>query len=272
MTDPNASTSNLFDRVSTLGLSGKFGEVKIGRDYTPLYSVITLGDIFARTGATTVNLIPAGTRTSNMVSYTTPNFAGFTVKGMAGDNKSVTAGGPEVTDKTMGLNAKYENGPLMVAVGWGESEGKSSDASTVMNSSVNTAAGGKQDGTAITASYDFGVVQLFANYTQAEITTATPNQRLKAKETNLGVTVPLGAFTLLAAYGHNDVDVNYGAGGANNINGNGNDFVLGATYDLSKRTALYLKTGTYNKITGNVGLVNADYKNTATAFGVRHYF
>ena len=27
-----------------------------------------------------------------------------------------------------------------------------------------------------------------------------------------------------------------------------------------------------NKITGNVGLVNADYKNTATAFGVRHYF
>ncbi len=265
-----------FDRVSTLGLSGNFGEVKIGRDYTPLYSVIGAADIFARTGATTVNLIPAGTRTSNMVSYSTPTFAGFTVKGMVGDNKAESSGTvaapvatTETTNRTVGLNATYVNGPLMVGFGWGESKGASSDASTVMNASVATAAGGKQDGSALTASYDFGVAKLFGTYTQAEITTATANERLKAKETNIGVTVPLGAITLLAAYGYNDIEANYGAG---NISGDGNDYVLGATYDLSKRTALYVKTGTYNKINGTVLNVNANFKTTATAFGVRHTF
>jgi predicted porin len=258
-----------FDRVSTLGLAGNFGEVKIGRDYTPLYSIISAGDIFARTGATTVNLIPAGTRTSNMVSYSTPTFAGVTVKAMAGDNKSSTAGASETTNRTVGLNGTYVNGPLMVGFGWGESKGASSDASTVMNASVETAAGGKQDGSALTASYDFGVAKLFGTYTQAEITTATANVRLKAKETNIGVTVPLGAITLLAAYGYNDIEVNYGA---DNISGDGNDYVLGATYNLSKRTALYVKTGTYNKIKGTALIVNANYKTTATAFGVRHTF
>ena len=262
-----ASTKG-FDRVSTLGLSGNFGEVKIGRDYTPIYSVIGAGDVFGRTGATTFGLIPTGTRTSKMISYATPSFAGFTVKAMAGDNKAIVEGAAETSNRTMGLSGTYANGPLMVAIGWGESEGASSDASTVMGASVDTAAGGKQDGTAITATYDFGVAKLFANYTQAEITTATPGNRLKAKETNLGVAVPLGAFTLLAAYGHNELETNYG----DNIDGDGNDYVLGVTYGLSKRTTLYAKAGTYNKISGTASNVNADYKSTATAFGVRHTF
>ena len=274
-----------FNRVSTLGLSGNFGEFKVGRDYTPIYSVITATDIFSRTGATTVNLIPTGTRTSNMVSYSTPTFAGFTVKGMVGDNKSSDtatgsstlnpAAAAETSNKTTGLSAVYDNGPFMVSLAWGESKGASSDPTIANNFSYTTTASGQQDGTAIAASYDFGVVKLFANYIESEIRPDAGNNRIEAKETNLGVTVPIGAFTLLAAYGHNDTKSNYNSNSyaAPTINGNGNDYVLGATYDLSKRTALYLKTGSYNKVTGTIlGYNNADYKSTATALGIRHTF
>ena len=274
------SVSPLFNRVATVGLAGNFGEVKLGRDYTPIYSTILASDPFGRVGATTVNLIPAGTRASNMISYSTPTFAGFTVKAMAGENKAeVDAIGATPasnrSNRSAGLNATYASGPLMVAVGWGQLKGASAVDGTIVNgqTAIGSAQGDKQDGSAIVATYDFGVAKLFANYIQSEITTATLGARLKAKETNIGVSIPLGAFTVLGSFGHNDLDANYSSiYGSGAINAKGNDYVLGATYDLSKRTTLYAKTGTYNKVNGTVGTINGDFKTTATAVGVRHSF
>ena len=270
--------SSGFTRKAVVGLSGNFGEVKLGRDNNPLYDVIGTGDVFGMTGIFTSNYLPIGQRVSNMVSYESPVFGGFSAKAMVGQNKTSSETTARVTTDTTSRNTsvsgKYANGPLVVAIGWGENKGaQAADTATVNSLAiVMTSADAKQDGTAISATYDFGVAKLFANYTQGEMSNGVPNEFIKAKETNLGVSVPLGAFTLLAAYGNNDVDVNFGTGAAN-INGKGDDFVLGATYDLSKRTALYARTGTYNKISGNLPTgTSADYKITATAFGIRHTF
>ena len=259
-----------FTRISTVGLSGKFGEVKLGRDYTPLYSVIGSADVFGRITATTVNLIPVGTRASNMVSYQTPTISGFTGKFMTGQNEAVTTTAAGVTtanttNSTSGMSVTYANGPLMVAVGYGESKGLS-DPSVVMGGNVaNPALVGEADGTAISASYDLGVVKLFANHTQGTTKASAASTDIKSKETNLGVTYPMGAFTLLAAYGNNKQT-------STGTNLSGDDFVVGAIYSLSKRTSLYAKAGTYNKADGTLKGAANDVKTTATAIGVRHTF
>jgi len=272
-----ATGSDLFDRKSIVGLAGNFGTVKLGRDYTTLYEVYSAGDIFATTGATTANLNPTGTRTDNMVSYETPVFGGFSAKFMVGENKAIEDGAPETKNKNSGLSAKYANGPLMVTAGWGENTGVTSDTGsasglTPINTDVTDGASlgvSKTEGSAITATYDFTVAKLFTNYTQGEFTALAGGQALKAKETNIGVTVPMGAFTLMAAYGYNDISGST-VGGA--VDADGHDYVLGAVYALSKRTSMYVKTGTYNKVNGTIGGVNADFKTTATAVGLRHSF
>ena len=259
-----------FTRVSTVGLSGNFGEIKIGRDYTPLYSVIGSADVFARTAATTFGLIPVGTRASNMVSYETPTFSGFSAKFMTGQNEAVTTTAAGVTtanttNSTSGMSVTYANGPLMVAVGYGKSKG-TSDSSVVLGGTVaNPALVGEADGTAISTSYDLGIVKLFANHTQGTTKASATSADIKSKETNIGVSYPMGAFTLLAAYGNNKQ-----TGTGTNLSGD--DFVVGAIYSLSKRTSLYAKAGTYNKADGTLLGAASDVKTTATAFGVRHTF
>jgi predicted porin len=268
-TNTGAIKDGGFDRVSTLGLSGNFGEVKIGRDYTPLYSVINSADVFARTAATTFGLVPVGTRASNMISYETPTFSGFSAKFMTGQNEAVsTTSGittANTTNSTSGMSATYANGPLMVTAGYGESKGPN-DESTVFGSGVTqTALTAKSEGTAISASYDLGVAKLFGNYTQGKTTGAAPSVTVKSEETNIGVSYPIGAFTLLAAYGNNKQT-------STGTDRSGDDFVIGAVYSLSKRTSLYAKAGTYNKSSGTLNSAAYDAKTTATAIGVRHTF
>ena len=49
---PDVGTSGKFDfqRKSTIGLSGGFGEVRLGRDYTPLFTVAGIADPFGTNG------------------------------------------------------------------------------------------------------------------------------------------------------------------------------------------------------------------------------
>ena len=264
----------LFNRRAVVGLKGNFGTVNLGRDNNPLYDVIGTGDVFGMTGIITTGLLPIGQRVNNMVSYETPVFGGFSAKAMVAQDKSAAINAAELSSRTSAISAKFANGPLVVTAGWGERKGDAGlDGGTINKARVSTGSNNaKQDGTAIAATYDFGVAKLFTNYVQAEMSNGVLNQRLKAKEVNVGVSVPLGAFTLMAAYGHNDVDANYAATGASNINGKGDDYVLGATYDMSKRTSLYVKTGTYNKISGNYAGTAADFKTNGTVFGLRHSF
>ena len=87
------------------------------------------------------------------------------------------------------------------------------------------------------------------------------------KETNLGVAVPMGVLTLMAAVGNNK-----GSTAGETQTAKGTDMAVGATYALSKRTTAYFKTGTYNKYkVSDVG-VSVEVKTTRTSVGLRHLF
>ncbi len=280
-------------RDSTIGLEGGFGKVRLGRSYTPLFSVLGASDPFGTTGAGTVNLLPTtnGARVSQAVFYTTPSFNGVTVDVAYAQNKTSIAAVTDISgttdaaavntkNTTVGFNIKYANGPLMVAYGYGQDKGLTNDTAALLlvspflSSTQATAAGtaaaannAKYTGNALTATYDFGVAKAFFGHTTAkhqnDTTVAT---YLKATETNFGVSVPMGAITLLGAVGQNTAQgVEAGVAGTK---GKGTDYALGATYAFSKRTTAYAKTGTFNKYKFN----DESLKTTRTSIGLRHVF
>ena len=248
-------------RDSTIGLEGGFGEVRLGRSYTPLFTTIGVSDPFATTGATTVNLYVDGVRASNAVFYTTPSFSGFTARVMVANSteKTATTGLATTSKKNanQGFYGMYVNGPLTAAFGYGE---VTSDDSTIAGKA-------KTNGSALAANYDLGVAKLFAGYTKGKVQGETlANTNTKASEYNFGVTVPMGAVTLLGSVGRNTAEaITDGISGGK---AKGTDFVLGATYALSKRTTAYAKMGTYNKFS----LEGVSGKTTQTSIGLRHTF
>ena len=154
----------------------------------------------------------------------------------------------------------YANGPLDVAVAYGQST--ASDTPAAFTGLVLTgAAQRKLDTLNIGASYDFGPVKLFGELSQVKdknqtsanaaiggvpyfvTTTATD----KYNGALIGVTVPVGAGLIRASYSH----VKFGNGAAPNQNqpfaffnntnfdATANQLALGYVHNLSKRTALY---------------------------------
>lgn len=244
-----------FNRISTLGLSGGFGSVMMGRYYSPLFLTTLASDVFGAGGAYTVNLLPT-VRASDAVFYTSPDLSGLKVSLMLGRN-DLSAGAVAATSGNTGLSLNYAAGPLFASLALDKIEGTAGAVSNVT------------DSTGLTVTYDFGVAKLYTGYIRSQ---ATPNTTASdtyttQSETNIGVSVPMGAVTLLAQYGRNAKD-NTAAGVTDSQSGS--DLVVGAQYDLSKRTNLYIKTGTVNSL-GNTA-ITAGSKTATTALGVRHFF
>jgi predicted porin len=281
-------------RDSTLGLEGGFGKIRLGRSYTPLFSVLGASDPFGTTGAGTVNLTPTtnGARVSQAVFYTSPSFGGVTVDVAYAQNKATIAAATDIStttadstavgtkNTTTGFNIKYANGPLMVALAYGQDKGLTNDAAALLiaapflSAAQATTAGtaaaannAKYTGNALTATYDFGVAKAFFGHTTAKHQNdTTVDTYLKATETNFGLSVPMGAITLLGAVGQNTVQGTTAsvAGGKYK----GTDFAVGATYAFSKHTTAYAKTGTFNKYK----LDDDSIKTTRSSIGLRHVF
>lgn len=271
-------------RDSTLGLSGGFGEVRLGRSYTPLFSTIGASDVFGTTGAGTVNqygMANSGVRVSNAFFYTSPNFSGVTVKLMAAQNNSQTSASTGNAGKTsaQGFSVSYAAGPLMLAAATGTEKGSSVNrldglfaetaAAATTAGTAAAAANAKYTGSAISGQYDMGVAKIFAGFTTTkdDNDTTVAGGELTMKETNLGVAVPMGALTLMAAIGNNK-----GSMAGETQTAKGNDFAVGATYALSKRTTAYIKTGTYNKYKVSDADDSVSVKTNRTSIGLRHLF
>jgi predicted porin len=183
--DDGQSGISTFQRRSTVSLSGGFGEVRLGRDYTATFWNDTSFDPFGTNGVGTNLIYRAGAaqsafgapttvvagvpnvtgnnyvRASNMVQYfLPPNLGGFYGQVQYGFSEKVNYGSgtlvPAGTDtragRFVGGRVGYANGPLDVAVA--ASEG-------TLNSDFNTGFTNKEDVFNIGASYDFGPAKLF---------------------------------------------------------------------------------------------------------------
>jgi len=254
-----------------VSLSGRFGEVRLGRDYVPTFWNDTVFDPFGTNGVGTnaVSTNGAGTflnqafglssnsnyvRANNTVGYFLPaNLGGFYGQVMYGLPERVEYDPASTTPTTTALSFDgryvggrfgYANGPLDVAIAYGE------------NVITRNFQGGGRAETKIGnlgASWDFGFLKLMGEYNQtdvnsdvaapATITTAfgtiaagTPlNIDASSKGYLIGATVPVGPGLIRLSYSYTDYDL--GNNAANDPETQ--KFALGYVHNLSKRTALY---------------------------------
>ncbi|ABM35968.1 porin [Polaromonas naphthalenivorans] len=237
-------SSSTFSRNSWVGLSGGFGEVKLGKMWTPYDEVKGLGaaafdaNIFApATNVWLSNNYQANP--GNAIYYSTPSFSGFSAAGMYsfGENKApgVDAG------KIMSANVQYANGPIAVALAHQVEKASGAVGSTKF--------------TQLNGSYDLGAAKLLAAVGHVK------DGSDKSKEFQVGVDVPLGAVTVSGGVARAKLT---GPGGELKSTG----FGLAAKYDLSKRTFLY--TGL--QLSKNEVVGAGDIKTDTFAVGVQHKF
>lgn len=240
-------SSSVFSRQSWVGISSGFGEVRLGKMWTPYDEVKGSGaaafdaNIFApATGVWVSNNYQD--RPGNSIYYATPNFSGFSAAGLYsfGENKTAT----QSAGKIYSANVQYAGGPVAAALAYQvEKEGGTLSANPTTKF------------TQLNGSYDFGVAKLLAAYGHVK------NGSDKANEYQIGVDVPVAAaLTLSGGVARSKITT---AGGDVKNTGVG----LAAKYDLSKRTFLY--TG-LQLSKNEVGA--ADLKTDTFAVGVQHKF
>lgn len=259
--DSGASGIANFGRRSTVSLSGPFGEVRLGRDYTASFWNDAVFDPFGVNGVGT-NLVAvvnsnlaasralatggllngglsAGTdsylRTSNAVSYFLPS-------GLAGvygqvqyafhENAKVSTSltGTSERGRYVGGRLGWTDGKADVALGYGES------------TLVGTTPGGEKiKSLNIGGSYDFGMAKVLGEWSRVRDVrdgTAALPIRLTDRYDGLvaGVNVPVGPGVIRASFAR----VNFKNGnGLPDSDASVNKLALGYVHNLSKRTALY---------------------------------
>ena len=295
--DDGATGVSTFARRSTVSLSGGFGEVRLGRDYTPTFWNNTVFDPFGTNGVGT-NLIQTAvadfghpTRASNTIGYfLPPNLGGFYGQLQYGFHEK-TKYDPGLATPNVANNSRtgrniagrfgYANGPLDVAIAYGSSTiGDQFYAGTTTK--LNTLNLG--------ASYDFGPVKLFGevsrtkNKVDYEVTPFVAAADVDLTGYLLGVTVPVGAGLIRASYSRvkydfNEVQLPFEPSVADP---KASKLALGYVHNLSKRTALYAtiarvsnKNGAALTVGGPAFINNAVFtpkNSTGYDFGIRHAF
>ena len=255
-----------WQRRSTVSLMGGFGEVRLGRDYTPTFFNHTIFDPFGTNGlGSQLNvMLPQGTtsvfgggatttvRASNSVSYFLPAMGGIYGQVM------VAAGEGTPGNKYVGGRIGYAAGPVNVAVAYGKTEIVSNRDQTALN---------------VGGSFNLGFMTLLGQWHRYQTDVSTTVQR---DQTNwmVGATVPFGASTLKASYNKVSSD---------GQDRDGNQIAVGYQYDLSKRTAIYATaarvkndgnaaTGARFSVGSGAALQAGGQTSTGYNLGVRHSF
>lgn len=239
-----------FNRRAVVGLKGGFGQVLLGRDYTPLDELLG-GNGFQAIDLSTYNTDPLTgsdlyTGRADGIHYS-GNFSGVGVKAFVSYDREKVASdsGTDSDDRKegYGLNLSYATGPFAIAGGAQQFKTKNISGVT-----------GKNTEYAVAASYDFTAAKVFGHYAGND-----PDVGETMHQYSLGVAVPFGAATLGAQYAYNKQG-DY----------KGHDVVLQGTYALSKRTDLYARAGRYNS--WEFKAADRSVKSDVVAVGIRHRF
>ena len=243
-----------FNRKATVGLSGNFGAVELGRNYTAYDSLRGATNNTADTNMAVTNDVwkvggDYAVRTDNSVRFDSANYSGFSgaVAYAFGENKNAATNLNNGATDTVSLHVKYANGPLLVGYAHQTEEQKRSATTPFAvpsSTKYNLIAG----------SYDFGVAKLNAGYNKVTGSAARGDDT----EYQVGVSAPFGATTVYFGYANGKNEI-----GAVETKRAG--FDLAATYALSKRTTAYAGYKTYE-------VKDTKIENTVYGVGVRHVF
>ena len=194
-----------FNRQAYVGLSGGFGEFKLGNVYSAYDDISGATNPVFDSALSVENSVWASTgyvaRPGNNLYYATP--------AMGGVSGAVSTSLKEGTDnQSNAFHVKYEGGPVYAGVAY----------------QVDKTATGDTKFTRLNGSYDLGAAKLLAGYGNVKAGS------VKTTDLSFGADVPLGANLVLSAgYASSKTD------GAERLSGLG----LGVAYSLSKRTTVY---------------------------------
>ena len=255
-----AGTQGLtFNRRSTVSLAGRWGEVRLGRDYIPPYentirfdpfSVIGVGGtLLHQIGSSNAVGGPVAQRSSNGVTYFLPrNLGGFygSVQYHMGEN-SQNGAATENDGRGMGIRLGYAGGPVDVAIGTHRADYAAGDTRR----------------TNLAGQWDFGVARAMFQIERAR------NGTLDGKGWMVGSRIPVGAGEIRAAYSVYETDL---AGTPES-----KKLAIGYTHKLSKRTAVYttyarLKNNAAARVALNGSSTGLGSSSSGLDIGLRHSF
>ena len=223
-------------RRSTMSLSSNtFGELRLGRDYTPSFWNISQFSPFGTVGVGgSSNIIegwPFGLGGARTLARANNSVGYFLPRGLGGVYGQFTVAMPEGEEgaKYSGARLGYASGPFDMAASYGQTP-----IGTVRYRTAS-----------IGGTYDFGSFKLYANYMQQKA------EQDKQSNVLFGVSVPVGVGVIKASAARS------------NRSGPGVDaddatqLAVGYVHWLSKRSAVY---GTYSRIRnrGNAAYFTSD--------------
>jgi len=250
--DPDTGTPGglNFQRRSTLSLMGGFGELRMGRDYVPTFTIHTKYDPFGTNGlgssismfGTTFGAVSSSAvRANNSLGYLA-KFGSFDVAYMYGLRESASN-----NNDYHGIRVGYNAGPLSV------------DVATAQETGIGASLGNHNPRrTNVGVAYDFGFIKPMFQYTTSKLELAGGDR--KVNNVLLGLTAPVGPGLVRFSYVRNSLEQ-----GATDVDGK--QVALGYTYPLSKRTSFNANIA---RISTDAGFPVAE--RTGYEIGVRHTF
>jgi predicted porin len=260
----------VWNRQAFVGLSGGFGALRIGKQYSNAF-MNTLGmDPGGATGLAGNNAYcvqlayskcsggsDAPLRQSNGLQYDLPEMLpGLKVGLTVVFGESNTANGGQASGDGNGISASYTSGPFYA--GYTFDRVKNTGIGLLANNDVSSA--GSNELTTLSASYDLGVAKVSINNTKMSVDSKSVDN------TFVAVSVPFG--------GNANVWASMSKGSAYrtivSANKDHEGFQVGVNYALSKRTVLYAQYGQMELI--GVSSATDKFEQTGSAIGVHHSF
>lgn len=253
--DTGVGDSALFGRRAVVGLTGSFGSVMVGREYSLIADVAKESDAFGQGffGGNLNAFTRLTRRMSNAVVYKTNKLGpGFRLGASYSAGEQAT--GPSRDLK--GVSAEYSAGALYAGLAY---------------HTIERLASGNDKELGLGVAYKVGAFEIKGNYLEADLTGANNNY----EQMNLGVSYKVGGpHTVYANFQTNELE--------NGAEGKG--IALAYSYALSKRTNFYATFATMrnngkavfgmnsssNNVTPPTTALGADPK--VMLVGLRHSF
>lgn len=272
------ASNTIFNRQAFVGLKGRFGTIALGRQFTPLHTMlVAVVDPFATGYAGRVgNIFPdSGTnvRTSNTITYAMPARHGIDAElaYSMGEQAGASAAG-----RQYGGAIGYTAGPLAVRVAY-----NSKNTDTAAGSGIPDVSHTLGRNTLFGASYDFGWIKLHAGYqidkgdNSAPLSNSNnpyggvkPTASTDGRDALLGFSAPLGPGRLMFSVMNKDDRTRF--------NQDASEWGVAYLYPLSKRSGLYAAYGHVNNRNGAGYTIGNNTEpgsgDTGWNLGLRHSF
>jgi predicted porin len=287
-----------FNRRATVGVAGSWGELRLGRDYTPSYWNYAVYDAFGNNSVGAVLSAYTGdgaastfVRASNSVGYFLPaNLGGFFGQAMyafGNRSSSETQAAPAAygaspvntsdNGRHMSVRLGYGQGPLNTAISYGRTTYAAGTNPINLGGFVSTS--GNISHMSWGGSYQISIVKAMAQYSRQKADDfGAPGVTRTATGFALGADLGVGADDFLASYSTVKID---------GVEARGKKFAIGYVHNISKRTAAY---GTFAHVSNSggssfdagsfssgalgtaTGIKNANGSSTGVDIGLRHSF